>query len=178
MSSSSNPFSRPGFGWASVAEGSVQVIHGGYVSDVGFLNSFPVTFANSHYQGTDVQLTEESYNTNLKYALQQKFQDETDQTIESIHSTGLSNGRRLKIELMKIKPNTSFRLHQHAGIEAIFVLRGSIHELRYQVLYNSGVLIVNICLDITVNVHTGRSSFTPYASGCQCRSKYVPLRPL
>ena len=45
-------------------------------------------------------------------------------------STGLSGNRFLRWDVMKIAPNTSFSLHAHPNIELIYVISGTIFEIR------------------------------------------------
>lgn len=50
--------------------------------------------------------------------------------LDEFTSTGRSNGRAMKWHLMRIAPNTSFKLHAHPNIELIYVIRGTMHEIR------------------------------------------------
>jgi len=69
--------------------------------------------------------------------------------------SGLSNRRSLSLSLMLIPKNLLFKLHAHPNIECIFVLKGSIHELRLKSDYivkrdfdindNEGPDITNYC---------------------------------
>lgn len=52
--------------------------------------------------------------------------------LDEFLSTGKSNGRVMKWHMMRIAPNTSFKLHAHPNIELIYVSKGTIHELRLQ----------------------------------------------
>jgi len=51
---------------------------------------------------------------------------------EEATETGKSHGRQLRFDLMSILPNLSFSLHAHPNVEAIYVVKGAIHEYRYQ----------------------------------------------
>lgn len=46
--------------------------------------------------------------------------------------TGLSNGRRPEFVALHIPPRTAFFVHQHPGIELIFLVRGSLWEIRLE----------------------------------------------
>lgn len=50
--------------------------------------------------------------------------------LREFRETGKSNGRSMKWHLMKIEPNTSFKLHAHPNIELIYVIRGTMNEIR------------------------------------------------
>jgi hypothetical protein len=52
--------------------------------------------------------------------------------LDEFTSTGRSNGRVMKWHVMHIAPNTSFKLHAHPNIELIYVIRGTVHEIRLQ----------------------------------------------
>jgi hypothetical protein len=49
---------------------------------------------------------------------------------EEFLNGGLSNGRAMRWDLMTIAPKQSFPLHAHANIEAIYVAKGTLLELR------------------------------------------------
>ena len=71
------------------------------------------------------------FNARWRAALRERFEaqgvvDELDAWL----ATGLSNGRPLKLEVMAIKPNAWFRVHQHPNIEFEQTLVGSLHEVR------------------------------------------------
>ena len=50
--------------------------------------------------------------------------------LTSLYSTGTSNGKKLKVCMMRIAPNTAFKLHAHPNIEIIYCLKGCIREYR------------------------------------------------
>ena len=71
------------------------------------------------------------FNARWRAALRERFEaqgvvDELDAWL----ATGLSNGRPLKLEVMAIKPNSWFKVHQHPNIEFEQTLVGALHEVR------------------------------------------------
>lgn len=51
---------------------------------------------------------------------------------ELVDSNGTSCGRSMRFDVMRISPNTSFKLHAHPNLEIIFVVKGAMHEYRFQ----------------------------------------------
>jgi hypothetical protein len=113
--------SIPGFGWASPASPAKKV----WLSEEGF------AFSNDEANRANLAIlvpTLPIYDDvllNLK-----KGVCPTD--FEEATGTGKSHGRQLRFDLMSILPNLSFSLHAHPNVEAIYVVKGAIHEYRYQ----------------------------------------------
>eukprot|EP00951_Prasinocladus_malaysianus_P037006 scaffold394223_cov32-Prasinocladus_malaysianus.AAC.1 len=50
--------------------------------------------------------------------------------LDEFYATAHSHGRAMSWVIMTIQPNQSFPLHAHPNIEAIYVAKGTLHELR------------------------------------------------
>jgi hypothetical protein len=120
----------PGFGWASSAQDKV-ILHGEVciVSTGEFPSSRPAELVNLVSENK-VEVNE--FTRQIEGTLKAYFSKE-DYLLEELnefYATGKSNDRVMKWHLMKIAPNTSFKLHAHQNIELIYVIKGTMHEVR------------------------------------------------
>lgn len=127
--------SIPGFGWAGthdtrrfkLTEGSVynleDPLHASF--------QYPAEFVNS-VVSEDERVKVDTFAEKLRGSLSEYFESNGSikDDLHEFLSTGLSNQRSLKWDIMQISPNTSFSLHAHPNIELIYVISGSIYELR------------------------------------------------
>ena len=71
------------------------------------------------------------FNARWRAALRERFEAQgVGNELDAWLATGLSNGRLLKLEVMALKPNAWFRVHQHPNIEFEQTLVGALHEVR------------------------------------------------
>jgi hypothetical protein len=126
----STGFSSPGFGWALLGDSKVEIIKGDFADTIGWNSPLlsELVSSNCPVNFEPLVLWEK-----IHRALRESFLDETDQVVGEVESSGCSNHRRLRWDIMKIEANTSFVLHAHPNIEVIMVLHGAIHEMRYMV---------------------------------------------
>ena len=129
-----NPFIKPGFGWTNFHNNKSKVIiyNGGYVQDLGsFVNA--AKFINETL-GSSVDV--ESFDSNINSSLIDELGiNRSNEVTHEIFSMGTSNKRKLRFDLMKILPNTAFRMHAHPNVEIIYVISGDLHEFRLQVSF-------------------------------------------
>ena len=129
----SDPTRIPGFGWAT-ASASRCLLHDDSVLVGNDLSEFPTNTPGNLVNKVrhDGYLEPVRFESAILNALNGYFA--TNETLmkdlEEFLATGLSNGRQLRWNLMKIAPNTSFRLHAHQNIELIYVIAGTMHEIR------------------------------------------------
>lgn len=117
----------PGFGWTTPARGKVELHPQSHEVPLG---EFPGTAPQAMLDL--IQLGQSEFSRHMMDALKQHgakvplFVEEANEFMR----TGTSNGRRMKWHLMRIAPNTSFKLHAHPNIELIYVIRGTMNEVR------------------------------------------------
>jgi len=122
--------SIPGFGWSNrAAHGSVEIYNGEGVDPtpspqlVSFINE---TLQKNHEDDLKI-INEDEFVVKMKEEMTKYFPS-SDMT--NVYSTGTSNGKKLKVCMMRISPNTAFKLHAHPNIEVIYCLKGCIREYR------------------------------------------------
>jgi len=141
-------FLKPGFGWTSNSKSHKVVIYEKTVFiDESYLLSFkcddkaksnilsshiPAEFMNNELQSIGYQIEPNLFTLALKQSVELFFNNNNilSEDLNEFYQTTKSNNRMLRWNIMDISPNTSFKLHAHQNIEVIFVIKGSIHELR------------------------------------------------
>lgn len=130
--------SIPGFGWATngtssttSARGKVTLDPRGFVFDAATNreNLEKLLGESGSLSGTAPPREVISYAEVLS-SLQAEV-SESDYR-ELMSTNGTSCGQRMRFDVMSISPNTSFKLHAHPNVECIVVLKGAMHEYRYQ----------------------------------------------
>jgi len=130
----------PGFGWTNISNGnSPTVIDGKYLIEGENLWVYPALFLSSNIPG--LHISPEDFDLKYNDLLNKYFsrRERGEQERQELFSAGQSEGRPLKWSIMSLFPNSSFKLHAHANLEVVYVIRGQIHEYRYQV--HLGVLL-------------------------------------
>ena len=124
----------PGFGWTTPSASRV-ILHPRTV----FIDAEYGDFVSSSIPAELVNLVSPSDTVNPQFfaaaigeSLAGYFgtSDVLKEELEEFYSEGKSNDRVMRWHLMKIAPNTSFRLHAHQNIELIYVIKGTMHEIR------------------------------------------------
>lgn len=134
----SNPIEKPGFGWtigtSSSKEDKVVIINGKNYSSNDYNDKFPAKLINEsinkilHEDSEQYLVDIDGFTENLYNNSNIVIKD----YLKELNSCeGISNNRQLKWDIMKIKPNTSFKLHAHPNIEVIHCIKGAIHEYRF-----------------------------------------------
>jgi len=125
--------SIPGFGWSnSPSHKSVEIYNGEGVFPapsnelVSFINE---TLKNNNENELLISNSDE-FIASMKLQMERYFTPNELMNLMSLHSTGTSNGKKLKVCMMRISPNTAFKLHAHPNIEVIYCLKGCIREYR------------------------------------------------
>jgi hypothetical protein len=127
---------EPGHGWASsqkklvtledkkvfITDNDIQDAVGDFAREFCVKRNIEFPFTNATFNSTVSQVLS-SYLTSIN-----KIEEYSE-----FCSTGRSNDRQMKWDIMTISANTSFKLHAHPNIEIIYVMQGAIHELRYEV---------------------------------------------
>lgn len=132
---------EPGFGWATSKKRLVTLDDNGRFvteSDMkeGFPSSFPCDFVREFCAKRSIpfHFTNEEFSATLREVLTSYLSlNHILHEYDEFCTTGKSNGRAMKWDIMTISPNTSFKLHAHPNIEIIYVIQGAIHEYRYEV---------------------------------------------
>lgn len=71
----------------------------------------------------------QAFNEKWRAMFIELFADFPEELLE-VQKTGCSNGWPLRIQLMRLPPNTWFRVHAHPNIEYEHTLAGTLHEIR------------------------------------------------
>jgi hypothetical protein len=113
--------SIPGFGWASLPVEKVKLSKDGFFfrddsTNKKLLELLEPTLPSSIY---------DEVISKLKSGVSKADFDEV------LSTQGQSRGRKLRFDVMHIMANLSFSLHAHPNVEAIYVIKGAIHEFRY-----------------------------------------------
>jgi hypothetical protein len=135
----------PGFGWAAhlpPPSGSVTLMEGGgrAISEIEhFPGTFPGELVNlfaKQYSQADAAIEDvEEMAKIIAKKMTNYFESKgLEKQLQEVFLTRKSNNRILKWEIMIIKPNSTFKFHAHPNIEFIYVVKGTIHELRLQSL--------------------------------------------
>lgn len=137
--------SVPGYGWTKTKRVELVVLEEGgravTENDVieGFPTSYPGEFVRKFCSdsGVSCRFNTQKFSKAINEVLASYFLSSPyEEDYIEFQSTGRSNGRQMKWDIMSIQPNTSFRLHAHPNIEIIYVIQGAIHEYRYEVHVN------------------------------------------
>merc|ERR1711990_1373155 len=75
--------------------------------------------------------------------------------LQEFMATGASNSSPCEFVALRIPPRTSFFVHAHPGIELVYLLRGSMHEIRLE-----------------SPAHIDRACTSPYAPYTLCDPSY------
>lgn len=120
--------SVPGFGWTTPSRSKVDLYPESYPVDVG--DGFPGSAAEKLLSAVGADTS--GINALIMETAKEYFaKSETlFGELQEFLDTALSNGRPMKWHVMKIAPNTSFKLHAHQNIEVIYVIRGTMNEVR------------------------------------------------
>lgn len=129
--------------WSSVdANISRKEIFVGPVHEVDDPKSFPsVSFViNESVDSTGILVTprlekafDDAWFQAMKASFSQKSND-AKQQLDDYLETGLSNGRKLRLQIMLLPPGRYFKIHAHTAIEFECTLKGSLHEFRWSFL--------------------------------------------
>jgi hypothetical protein len=132
---------EPGHGWASSQKKLVTLEDKKvFITDNDIQDGFPSSavgdFARDFCvkRNLEFPFTNATFNSTVSQVLSSYLSsiNKIDEYSEFC-STGRSNDRQMKWDIMTISANTSFKLHAHPNIEIIYVMHGAIHELRYEV---------------------------------------------
>ncbi len=122
--------SIPGFGWSnSAVYKSVEIYNGEGIDPapsaemVSFVNEILQKYNENEFK----IINREEFIDSMKQKMAKYF---APSELASLYSTGTSNGKKLKVCMMRIAPNTAFKLHAHPNIEVIYCLKGCIREYR------------------------------------------------
>lgn len=117
----------PGFGWTTPSQSKVEL----YPESVFVEASVPFCEAPCRLAGAAGWVLPTDFELVCETALSHYFNSPLlQEELREFMTTGESNSRKMRWNLMKIASNTSFRLHAHQNIEVIYVLKGSMCELR------------------------------------------------
>lgn len=130
---------QPGFGWANINSRDKVVIAAGSkpfdINDIadGFPARFVQDFCVAHGVPYEHMGSSEEFSSRLAAVKDTFFQKIGKvEDLQELRTTGKSNNRPLKWDIMSIAPNCAFRLHAHPNVEVIYVIAGSIHEFRHR----------------------------------------------
>ena len=127
-----NPFIKPGFGWTNLHNNKDKVIIAQGNTVTAFRKFSDAAFFINEMLG--LCLDSLSFETKINNCLNIELGIErAKEVIDEMFAKGTSNNRKLKYDLMKILPNTAFKMHAHPNIEIIYVITGALHEFRLQV---------------------------------------------
>ena len=122
--------SIPGFGWSHGAvHKSVEIYNGEGIDPapstemVSFINEILQKYNENEFKIVD----SEEFIDSMKQKMAKYF---APIELTNLYSSGTSNGKKLKVCMMRIAPNTAFKLHAHPNIEVIYCLKGCIREYR------------------------------------------------
>ena len=149
----SSNISDPGYGWTTIKRKELVVLEEGgrAVTDLDVIEGFPTNFPAEFIRkfclnsGFSCRLNSQKFSMAINDVLRSYFSSSPfEEEYIEFQSSGKSNGRQMKWDIMNIQPNTSFRLHAHPNIEIIYVIQGAIHEYRYEVpiLQSAHVFVV------------------------------------
>lgn len=125
--------SIPGFGWTTNPPNSVILCPGGQLVPLPeegeeFPSSFAHSFLTSSLKDDGINLVSaEELSKMITYNMKERLPATE---LDEFLLTRLSNGTRMKWDIMRIRKNVAFRLHIHSTIECIYVVKGSISEHR------------------------------------------------
>jgi hypothetical protein len=129
--------------WSSVnAKINRDEIFVGPVHEVDNPQSFPSVSSviNECASSTGILVTpglEKAFDDAWFQALKDAFaakSDDAKQQLDEYLETGLSNGRKLRLQIMLLPPGRYFKIHAHTAIEFECTLKGSLHEFRWAFL--------------------------------------------
>lgn len=96
------------------------------------LSHIPAELMNNELQSIGYHIDPNLFTLALKQSVETYFYSNTIliDDLNEFYRTKRSNDRMLRWNIMDISPNTSFKLHAHQNIEVIYVIKGTMHELR------------------------------------------------
>lgn len=96
------------------------------------LSHIPAEFMNHELKSIGYHIDPNLFTLALKQSVETYFYCNTmlSDDLNEFYRTRRSNDRMLRWNIMDISPNTSFKLHAHQNIEVIYVIKGTMHELR------------------------------------------------
>jgi hypothetical protein len=130
---------KPGFGWSNInSRENVVLAAGGKPFDNkdiqdGFPGRFVQEFCVAHGVPCENVGTPEDFSSRITTVMDTFFEKigKLDE-LQELRTTGKSNNRSLKWDIMSLAPNCAFRLHAHPNVELVYVIAGAINEFRYR----------------------------------------------
>eukprot|EP00798_Chlamydomonas_sp_ICE-L_P019106 gene19105-25710_t len=93
---------------------------------------FPGTYPNGFYAnatGEDLP-NKETFSKEFRSSLEKLLKPKAPNEYEAFMQTGMCNDRQHQWVILHLPPHTYFPVHAHPGLEIVYVVSGSMHEIR------------------------------------------------